>query len=145
MSTDCIFCKIVAGEIPCSKVHEDEHTLAFLDISPAVEGHTLVIPKEHCTDLPDAPTEVLEACMTTAARITRGLKGWGADGVNLLQNNGPAAGQVVFHIHFHLFPRYKDDQRPWGWKGSPYPKGRAEELQAELVKAIEESGDRDPR
>jgi len=138
MSFDCIFCKIAAGEIPCSKVYEDEQTLAILDISPAVKGHTLVIPKNHCTDLTDAPAETLAACLATAAKVTRGLLKWGAHGVNLLQNNGPAAGQVIFHIHFHLFPRYKGDKRAWGWKGSPYPEGEAEQIQSELVQAIEE-------
>lgn len=139
MGSDCIFCKIATGEIPCSKVYEDDLTLAFLDINPAVEGHTLVIPKEHCTDLTDASPETLEACMVTAAKVTSGLKRWGAEGVNLLQNNGPVAGQVIFHIHFHLFPRYKGDDRAWGWKGKPYPEGRAEHIQAALDEAIKKA------
>ncbi len=140
MSDDCIFCKIVAGEIPCSRVFEDEHTLAFLDISPAVEGHTLVIPKAHCANIMDAPVETLTACMVTVARITRGLMDWGAEGINLLQNNGAVAGQAVFHLHFHLFPRYKGDRRAWGWKGTPYPEGKVEEVQRTVSDSIARVG-----
>lgn len=142
MAEDCIFCKIVAGEIPCSKVYEDDHTLAFLDINPAVKGHTLVIPKQHCRNLLDGEPETLKACMATAKKVAHGLLEWGVDGVNLLQNNEPAAGQVVFHIHFHLFPRYEGDKRAWGWRGSPYPEGEAEKLQVELANAIEKADGR---
>jgi histidine triad (HIT) family protein len=105
---DCIFCKIVAGQTPTYKVYEDEHSLAFLDILPASRGHTLVIPKEHAADIYDISPETLAATTIgaqTAARILRSkLK---PDGLNVFQNNGPAAGQVVFHYHLHLVPRWE--------------------------------------
>jgi len=107
---DCIFCRIAAGEIPAGVVHEDERTVAFMDINPSVRGHVLVVPRAHSTDLHDIGPEDLAACMRTAkhvaARITENL---GAEGINLLQNTGRAAGQAVFHFHVHVIPRRADD------------------------------------
>ena len=130
---DCIFCKIGAGEIPAATLYEDDHTLAFLDIAPAAKGHALVIPKAHCESLHDADFATLQRCLVTAQKVAAALRAWGADGVNLLQNNGPAAGQVVMHLHFHLFPRYEGDGRAWGWKGAPYPEGEMERVQREIA------------
>ena len=116
MAEDCIFCKIVAGELPASKVDEDERTVAFMDISPATRGHALVIPREHSTDLLSVPAEDLEACMRTAQRLAhRAKEALGADGVNLLNSCGQAAWQTVFHFHVHVIPRYEDDplKLPW--------------------------------
>jgi len=107
---DCLFCKIVAGEIPSTRVDEDERTIAFMDINPATRGHVLVIPREHSADLLGVPREDLEACarmaQKLAARVTERLN---ADGVNLLNSCGRAAWQTVFHFHLHVIPRYHDD------------------------------------
>ncbi len=107
MSTDCIFCKIMAGELPASKVMEDDGIIAFLDIAPIVKGHTLVIPKAHTEHLVDTPTAALTDVMTAVRKIARAQQeGLGAAGVNLTQANGAVAGQVVPHIHFHVIPRF---------------------------------------
>ncbi len=121
MSEDCIFCKIVAGEIPSTKVYEDEHTLAFMDISPIVKGHTLVIPKQHHDPITQTPDDILARCISVAKRIAQAqMDALGADGVNLHQANGVAAGQVVPHIHFHVIPRFDKDGHHWNWSGKEY-------------------------
>jgi len=103
---DCIFCKIISGIIPCDKIYEDEYTFAFLDIKPLNEGHTLVIPKEHHTDLMTAPKDVFVRVMETVHMLAPIIKDvTGADGINLGNNNGAPAGQVVFHLHIHIIPR----------------------------------------
>jgi histidine triad (HIT) family protein len=108
---ECIFCRIAAGDIPSHKVYEDESTLAFLDINPAARGHTLVIPKEHAADV----HALSEAAMLAAARTTQAVarilqRVLQPDGLNIVQNNGGAAGQVVMHYHVHLVPRRDDDR-----------------------------------
>jgi histidine triad (HIT) family protein len=121
MSDDCIFCKLVAGEIPSTKVYEDEHTLAFMDISPLIEGHTLVIPKAHHDPITNTPIDVLSRCMAVAKRVAQAqINALGADGVNLHQANGAAAGQVVPHLHFHVIPRFKNDGHHWNWTHKEY-------------------------
>jgi histidine triad (HIT) family protein len=113
---DCIFCKIVAGDLPAQIVDEDERTIAFMDIAPATRGHALVIPRAHVTDLLSVGSEDLSAvalaCQRLAARARERL---GADGVNLLNSCGRAAWQTVFHFHIHVIPRYDDDplRLPW--------------------------------
>lgn len=107
---ECIFCKIVEGVLPCHKVHEDEHTLAFMDIFPLAPGHTLVIPKDHHPDLYAMTDRLLGPVMTTTRHVALGIaKAFGPDGVNLFQANGPAAGQTVFHFHMHILPRRVND------------------------------------
>ena len=107
MKNNCIFCAIAAGEIPCFKVYEDDAVIAYLDINPCSEGHTLVIPKAHTSCLLDTPDETLAALLSRVKRIAAHLKAaLPCDGFNILQNNGPAAGQSVAHIHFHIVPRY---------------------------------------
>jgi histidine triad (HIT) family protein len=113
---DCLFCKIVAGEIPATRVDEDERTIAFMDINPATRGHLLVIPREHAADLLEIPAADLEACARTAQRMaTRIKQRLGPDGVNLINSCGRAAWQTVFHFHIHVIPRYVGDplQLPW--------------------------------
>ena len=113
---DCIFCKIVAGEVPSTIVDEDERTIAFMDISPATRGHALVIPREHATDLLSIPLEDLDACMRGAQRLAHRMKEvLGAEGINVLNSCGSAAWQTVFHFHIHVIPRYPDDplKLPW--------------------------------
>ena len=113
---DCIFCKIVAGELPAQIVDEDERTISFMDIAPATRGHALVIPRAHSRDVLEAPPEDVEAVAVAAQRLAgRVRERLGADGVNLLNACGAAAWQTVFHLHIHVIPRYRDDplRLPW--------------------------------
>ena len=110
MKNDCVFCAIAAGEIPCFKVYEDELVLAYLDINPFSEGHTLVIPKAHTTGLLDTPEETLAVLLARVKKVAAHLKtALCCDGFHILQNNGAAAGQTVGHIHFHIVPRRNGD------------------------------------
>ena len=107
---DCIFCQIVAGTIPSHKVYEDDATLAFLDIHPAAPGHTLVIPRVHAAGLADMPADALAATGRATQTVARILHNYlQADGVNIVQSNGSAAGQEVFHYHVHVIPRRTGD------------------------------------
>jgi histidine triad (HIT) family protein len=113
---DCIFCKILAGELPARIVDEDERTIAFMDIAPATRGHALVIPRTHARDLLSVEPEDLRAVALTAQRLAaRATERLGADGVNLLNSCGARAWQTVFHFHVHVIPRYDGDplQLPW--------------------------------
>ena len=113
---DCLFCKIVAGEIPATVVREDERTIAFMDINPATRGHVLVIPRTHAQDLLAVSPEDLQACAVAAQDIAGRVRDrLGAAGVNLLNSCGEAAWQTVFHFHIHVIPRYAGDplKLPW--------------------------------
>ncbi|MBB4662464.1 HIT domain-containing protein [Conexibacter arvalis] len=115
-SDDCIFCKIIAGELPARIVREDERTVAFMDIAPATYGHTLVVPRNHAQDLLEIPAEDLEAVVRAGRAVAGRVKErLGADGVNLINSCGSAAWQTVFHFHLHVIPRYADDplKLPW--------------------------------
>lgn len=102
----CIFCRIVAGEIPCHRVYEDEQVLAFLDVGPLSPGHTLVIPKAHYQTLDEMPGDLAGACMAVAPRLAKAVCDvTGAKAYNVLQNNGELAHQVVGHVHFHIIPK----------------------------------------
>ncbi len=114
---DCLFCKIIAGEIPAAKVYEDDATLAFLDIVPVNPGHTLVVPKAHSTGIADAADDALAAVMRTVKNIAPGiLAAVNSDGYNLGVNQGAVAGQLVGHLHVHLMPRFANDGREL-WHG----------------------------
>jgi len=127
MSAQCVFCDILAGELPSVAVAEDEATYAFMDIHPATAGHLLVVPKRHSTDLFDIPAGDLSAVTLAAQRIARpAVEELGADGVNLLNCCGSEAWQTVFHFHLHVIPRYADSTHdplvlPWepGVQGDP--------------------------
>ncbi|MEJ7749824.1 MAG: HIT family protein [Thermoleophilaceae bacterium] len=107
---DCIFCKIIAGELPAEKVAEDEHTVAFMDINPWTRGHALVIPREHSKNLYEISDDDLAATMAAAKRLAGTVRDkLGAAGVNLLNSCEAAAWQTVFHFHVHVIPRYEDD------------------------------------
>ena len=108
MTNDCLFCKIIKGEIPSNKVYEDDYAFAFLDINPSTEGHTLIIPKKHYQNITDIPAEDLSNFMQSLQKVAKGLLKFG-NGLNILQNNGETAGQLVFHLHFHLIPRREGD------------------------------------
>jgi len=107
---DCIFCKIIKGEIPAVKIYEDENCLAFLNIKPVNRGHALVVHKEHHDNLYEMPDECLAQIAPQIKKVAIAVKdGVNADGINVWMNNGAAAGQVIFHAHFHIIPRFTDD------------------------------------
>lgn len=133
---DCLFCKIIAGEIPCEKVYEDETTFAFLDIKPVNPGHTLVIPKAHYVNTLEAPEEVMTQVMKTVKKIAHGLeKGLGVSDFNLAMNNGVRAGQVIFHAHMHVIPRHEGDGYEL-WKGKEYPEREMQNIGEQIKKAL---------
>lgn len=110
MDNNCIFCKLANGIIPTNSIYEDDNFNVILDASPAAKGHALIIPKEHCADLLEAPDSVLSEIMKTAKKVGNGImKATGCDGINIMQNNREAAGQTVFHLHVHVIPRFIDD------------------------------------
>lgn len=109
MSGDCIFCKIIAREIPSTIFYEDETVVAFLDAFPAVEGHSLVVPKRHTESFRESPTEVRQIAEVLPRLASVVVAAIGAEGVNILCNDGPAAGQIIPHIHFHIVPRKLND------------------------------------
>jgi len=114
---DCIFCKIVAGELPSIRVYEDERVIAIMDINPATRGHALVVPREHAADLHEIGDEDLAHCAVVAKDLARRtVRGFGADGVTIMQSNGAAAWQTVFHYHLHVIPRYDGDPLVLPWK-----------------------------
>lgn len=107
---DCLFCKIIQGDIPCSKVFESQEILAFLDTAPVNKGHALVIPKAHLADIWALPTALAPRLLEAIQKVSLAMKtGLGATGVNVGMNNGASAGQMVMHAHWHLIPRFDDD------------------------------------
>jgi histidine triad (HIT) family protein len=122
MHTDpnCIFCKIIAGELPATIVAEDERTVSLMDINPATRGHALVLTRTHVPDLLSVDAEDLQAVTSAAQRLARGAtERLGADGVNLINSRGSAAWQTVFHFHMHVIPRYHDDPLRLPWLPAP--------------------------
>jgi histidine triad (HIT) family protein len=118
--SDCIFCKIIAGELPGQIIDQDERTVAFMDINPATRGHALVVPRRHSRDLLEISGEDLEATAVAAQRLARRVhERLGPDGVNLLNACGEAAWQTVFHFHVHVIPRYRDDPMKLPWTPAP--------------------------
>jgi histidine triad (HIT) family protein len=129
---DCVFCKILDGQIPSTPVYEDERTFCFMDINPINDGHCLVVGRTHAVTLFDVPEADLQAVITTAQRVARALRAALApEGLNLLQANGAAAFQSVPHFHLHLIPRWKGDGKGFDWKLVP---GDRERIQATAEK-----------
>jgi histidine triad (HIT) family protein len=125
---DCIFCKIVNKDLPSNKVYENDKVLAFLDISPVNLGHTLVIPKEHFRNALETPDEIVAEIMKIGKKIGKALQADGAEGINITLNNEPASGQVIFHTHLHVIPRFKNDGHSV-WTGTTkYKEGEREEM-----------------
>lgn len=121
MSADCIFCKIVAGSLPSTKVYEDADTIAFMDINPVVKGHTLVIPKKHCDQLMLMAPELLQKVILVTQKIACAhITGLAAIGLNVTQANGKVAGQLVPHVHFHVIPRFDIDEHERRWIPGKY-------------------------
>jgi len=135
--TDCVFCKIVAGQIPAAKVYEDEATLAFMDIGQVNPGHALVALKAHAENLyalDDAQAAALARCATRVARAIR--KAFAPEGLSVYQANGAAAGQTVFHVHVHLVPRHSGDGMALGWPVKNPPREALEDCAARIRAAL---------
>ena len=134
---DCIFCAIVAGEIPAFKVSEDEHVFAFMDIAPANPGHTLVIPKQHYRNIFDMPPEVGGKIMQAAIPIANAIRAaLNPDGLNLFQSNEAAGFQTVFHFHLHLIPRWEDDPIRLPWRPSEGDMEEISKIAAKIREAL---------
>lgn len=132
----CIFCKIVAGQLPCFKLFEDETTIAFMDINPVNPGHALAVAKGHWPTVDVIPADVLGAVARTAQRVAKAaLAALEPTGVNLLQSNGPGAGQSVPHLHVHILPRYPDDKVRLNWVYEPGDKAEIAAI-CERLKAV---------
>jgi histidine triad (HIT) family protein len=128
MADDCLFCGIVAGDVPGQVVESDEHTVAFMDINPATRGHALVVPRNHSRDLMDVSDEDLGHTMVAARRLARRMREvLEPDGFNILNSCGAAAWQTIFHFHIHVIPRYQDDPLKLPWVPGP---GDADEIAA---------------
>lgn len=129
--SDCIFCKIAAGEIPSATLYEDKDFRVILDLGPATYGHALIIPKKHYANLIEIPDELAGKAMILAKKVVSVMmKALPCDGYNVVQNNGECAGQTVFHFHMHLIPRYKDDHAGVTWK----PGKLTDEARDEILK-----------
>ncbi len=136
-NSDCIFCSIVAGKIPCIRIWQDDAVLAFLDIGPVSDGHTLVIPKAHFGRLHECSPDVLVGIGNCIGKIAQAVvSAVGAEAYNVLCNNGAAAGQLVEHVHFHIIPRNSGDGVFDRWPAYKYKKGRAEEIAARIREKI---------
>jgi histidine triad (HIT) family protein len=134
---NCIFCKIVAGQIPCYKVYEDDIVLAFLDIGPLVRGHTLVIPKQHHATIMETPPDSLAAINLRLPKIARAvLAATGAPACNVLLNNGPAAQQSVAHLHYHILPRAAGDTFHIPWNAGTLDQQTAAPLASAISAAL---------
>ena len=131
--SNCVFCKVIQGEIPCDKVYEDDEVLAFLDINPINKGHCLVIPKEHYDNLLEMPEELAQQIIRVVKKVAPSvMEATQADGFNLGVNSGSAAGQIVFHAHFHVIPRHSDD----GLEHWPHKKYESDEEKEAIGKNI---------
>ena len=136
-----IFGKILDGKIPCRRVYEDDHVLAFLDVGPLSDGHTLVIPKERVATLHELSDDAAAALGRVLPRLCRAvLAATGATAYNVLQNNGAAAHQAVLHVHFHIIPRFESSGLQIGWKPGSLDEGRADEIAQNIREAIRSAG-----
>ena len=134
---DCLFCKMVAGQIPVAKIYEDKVVLSFLDIGPISDGHTLVIPKQHFEKLHECPAELLGQVFTRIGKIAGAVAAaMNSDGYNLLCNNGRAAGQLIEHLHFHIVPRTNGDGLFSRWPSVEYEDGKIEEVAGAIRKNL---------
>jgi len=134
---NCIFCKIIAGQIPSCKIYEDDDTLAFMDIGPIVKGHLLVVPKAHYAHLLETPAAILAKLIVIVQKIAGAQKkALRADGINIVQSNGRAAGQVVDHIHFHVIPRFASDGHHWNWNPQKYEDNNEMQKLGEKIKGM---------
>ncbi len=134
---DCLFCKMAAGQIPVTKIYEDDVVLSFLDIGPISDGHTLVIPKQHYEKLHTCPPELLAQVASRIGKIAGAvISAMKSDGYNILCNNGRAAGQVIEHLHFHIIPRLTGDGVFNRWPAFKYKEGKIEKLAEQIRKKL---------
>ena len=134
---DCIFCKIASGQVPCCKIIEDDNALAFMDIGPLAEGHVLLIPKSHCVTLDEMSGREAGAMLHHLPALVKAVRqATGCQGVNILQNNGRVAHQVVPHVHVHIIPRNPGDEFHFNWPAGSYPKGRMEQLAEQIRQGL---------
>jgi histidine triad (HIT) family protein len=134
---DCIFCRIASGQIPAVKIFEDEVVVAFLDIGPVSDGHTLVMPRKHVEQVHSCPPELLGEIWTRLSKIAGAIvSATGADGYNVLCNNGRAAGQIVDHLHFHIVPRKTGDGVFAQWPSYKYAQGKADTIAAKIKSGL---------
>ncbi len=134
---DCIFCKIAKGEIPSATVFENDDVRVIMDIGPAAKGHAIMLAKKHIPNIYELDPEDAAKIFSVAPKIAKAVqKTTGADGINVLQNNGEASGQTVFHLHVHFIPRFKGDSVQVGWKPGEYADGEAAKLAEEIKKNI---------
>lgn len=138
--SDCIFCKIINGDIPSVKVYEDEHVFAFMDIAPLTKGHTLLIPKQHVANLFEMPEEVARNLYAAAPKVANALKAaFNPQGMNTVNNNGAFAGQTVFHYHLHFIPRYDEQdglQVSWGAQPGLFTPEEMQQLAAQIKEQL---------
>lgn len=134
MAENCLFCKIIRGEIPSTKVYEDNHSFAFLDINPINPGHTLLVPKKHSENLYETSDETLRELAPVIKRLAVAVKkAVSADGINIGMNNDPAAGQLIFHAHIHIIPRHSEDGfRHWRGKRA-YKDGEINQVAQKII------------
>lgn len=134
---NCIFCKLANGDIPTATVYEDEYLRAIMDAAPANKGHIIILPKSHAADIYELNEEYVSRAFVLAKKLAVALKKLtGCDGVNILQNNGGAAGQTVFHFHVHVIPRFKDDDCTIVWKPTSYEDGEASEVAKKIAELL---------
>lgn len=134
---NCIFCKIADGQIPSAVVYEDTDFRAILDIAPSHKGHTIVLPKYHAANLFELPDDIAAKALPVVKKIAAAIKEeTGCDGINILQNNGTAAGQSVFHLHIHIIPRFENDGILPVWPQGAYEDGEAAEVAEKIRKRI---------
>jgi Diadenosine tetraphosphate (Ap4A) hydrolase and other HIT family hydrolases len=134
---NCIFCKIITGEIPSSTVYEDDNFKAIMDIFPAAKGHVIILPKKHYANLFELEEEVAAKALAVAKKIAIAVKEeTNCDGINILQNNGIAAGQTVYHFHIHVIPRYENDKVQITWGQGSYEEGEAADMAASIAGRI---------
>ena len=134
---NCIFCKLANGDIPTATVYEDEYLRAIMDAAPANKGHIIILPKSHASNIYELEDEYVSRAFVLAKKLAVALKKLtGCDGVNILQNNGGAAGQTVFHFHVHVIPRFKDDDCTIVWKPTSYEDGEASEVAKKIAELL---------
>ena len=134
---NCIFCKLANGDIPTATVYEDEYLRAIMDAAPANKGHIIILPKSHAANIYELEDEYVSRAVVLAKKLAVALKKLtGCDGVNILQNNGGAAGQTVFHFHVHVIPRFKDDDCTIVWKPTSYEDGEASEVAKKIAELL---------
>lgn len=134
----CIFCKILKAEIPATRVFETDQAIAFLDINPVNKGHLLLVPRDHYPDLPSLPASLSSHLGECLPRLSRALlQATRADGLNIIANVGPVAGQTIDHLHWHLIPRHHNDAVHWPWPHLTYQADELTHLQALITRALD--------